>query len=121
MIKNARISGTMIGEEDHGIFTCYVFLDGSGFGGGFGGYALDEYVKEKKKRFGTAYGLQFIIRILKTLGVTEWEKLKGTPCRVETEGVGDRITKIGHFIEDRWFDPAEMLEEMNQMETASQK
>lgn len=110
--ENAVIESTMLGDEDHGIFTCYVFVSGDGWGCGFGGYALDEYNKKAEERIGTAYGLEFIKRILKTLEVTKWEKLVGTPVRVETQGLGGGITRIGHFRKNRWFDPKELLEEM---------
>lgn len=112
LIENAVIESTMLGEEDHGIFTCYIHVSGDGWGCGFGGYALDQYDKEQKKRIGTAYGLEFIKRILETLEIGQWEKLKGTPVRVETEGVGRGIKRIGHFRKNRWFDPAELLAEV---------
>ena len=111
-IANARISKTMLGFEDHGIFTCYVFVDGEGWGCGFGGYALDVWNKERKsgrgEREGTAYGAQFIVSILRTLEIDSWEKLPGTPVRVETEGIGGRILRIGHYLKNRWFDPKEL-------------
>jgi len=111
-IENAEITSTMLGNEDHGIFTCYVTVEGEGWGGGFGGYGLDQYIPEKKERIGTAYGLEFIKRILSTLEVSSWENLRGTPVRVETEGPGGRILRIGHFKKKRWFDPQELLKEM---------
>ena len=113
-VENAEIESTVLGDEDHGVFTCYVFVSGDGWGCGFGGYALDEYNKEKKERVGTAYGLEFIKRILKTLEIGTWEKLKGTPVRVETTGIGGKIARIGHFRKDRWFDPRELLAEMKE-------
>ena len=41
-IKNARITRTTLGVEDHGILTAFLHLEGDGWGIGFGGYALDE-------------------------------------------------------------------------------
>ena len=37
-IRNAVIQSTMLGYEDHGILTCFLHLDYSGAGQGFGGY-----------------------------------------------------------------------------------
>jgi hypothetical protein len=111
-IENAQIESTMLGNEDHGIFTCYVTVSGDCWGCGFGGYALDKYDSDKKRRVGTAYGLEFIKRILETLEIEEWEKLPGTPVRVETNGVGGGILRIGHFRKNRWFDPKQLLQEM---------
>lgn len=110
-VENALVGSTMLGEEDHGIFTCSLNIRGEGWGQGFGGYSLDQYDKEKKRRIGTAYGLEFIKRILKTLEIETWEKLPGTPCRIFRAENG-LITKIGHLIKDNWFDPADLLKEM---------
>lgn len=108
-IKNARIVRTTLGVEDHGIFSCFLMLEGDGWGGGFGGYALDGPVKEGgefKGRRGTAWGAEFIRRLLDTLCVETWEALPGTIVRVESEGWGGRAAvAIGHAIKDRWFRP----------------
>ena len=39
-IKNAIITGTYLGIEDHGILTFWLYLDYGGSGQGFGGYQL---------------------------------------------------------------------------------
>lgn len=110
-IENAVIESTTLGDEDHGIFTCYIFVSGDGWGCGFGGYALDEYNHKTEERIGTAYGLEFIKQILKTLEVSKWEKLVGTPLRVENTGVGGKITRIGHFRKNKWFNPQELQDQ----------
>ena len=105
--KNARIRSTRLGVEDHGILTAYIDLDYGGSGQAFGGYAFDAPVKvngEFSHREGTAYGMEFIRRVLVTLGVESWEKLPGTPIRVRASRA--QVEAIGHFIEDRWFDPS---------------
>lgn len=107
-IENGRVIGTMLGVEDHGIFTCYVMVESTSGCGGFGGHALDQYNRKNKQREGTAYGLEFVRKILSCLEVSEWEKLKGTPVRVETDGIGSGISRIGHYMKDRWFDPEEL-------------
>lgn len=111
-IKNAKISGTMLGYEDHGILTCMISLDYGGGGQGFGGYGLDAPRKENGKfigRFGTAYGMEFIARILKAVGVDKWEDLKGKHVRVGASWT--KVCRIGHIIEDKWFNPDEDLKE----------
>jgi len=105
MIENVTIKSTSLGVEDHGIFTCNLELSGDGWGCGFGGYALDEWNPEAKRRIGTAYGMEFIGAILRTLEVETWEQLRGQHIRAETERVGGRIIKIGHLIKNKWFDP----------------
>lgn len=109
-IKNAKITGTTLGYEDHGILTCFVHVEGDSWGCGFGGYGLDEWDEPQKARIGTAYGCQFIIETLKVVGVDSWEKLKGQHVRVESEGWGGKITRIGHITKELWFDPKALAE-----------
>ena len=102
-IENVVIESTMLGTEDHGIMTFFLYLNGDGWGCGFGGYCLDTFNENKKERVGVASGLQAIMEVLKTLEVDKWEDLRGTYIRCETEGSGGGITKIGHLIKDKWF------------------
>lgn len=110
--KNATIESTHLGVEDHGIMTCYLHLKYHGSGQGFGGYALDRQNGErdtKSRRIGTAYGCEFIKRILETVGVDRWEKLPGKHIRVRADH--SKVHGIGHIIEDQWFMPDEDLKE----------
>jgi hypothetical protein len=114
MIKNALIESTMLGWEDHGILTAWLTFTYDGAGQGFGGYSLDEPIKKDGKflyRRGTDYGMQFIEGIMKAVGATSWEKLKGMHCRVETDSQSDwggKIIRIGHIIKEQWFSPEEL-------------
>ena len=38
------------------------------------------------------------------VGVSRFSEMKNKYIRVETEGWGDTIHKIGNIIEDKWFD-----------------
>lgn len=101
-IRNAVIQSTQLGPEDHGIFTAYLMLQGDGWGIGFGGYGLDIY----DEHVAPAYGSYFIMEVLWVLEVRCWEKLPGTPVRVEIEGGwGGKALRIGHYFKDQWFDP----------------
>lgn len=105
-IKNAKITGVSLGYEDHGVFTCNLTLDYGGGGQSFGGYTLDEPKRKNGKflgRFGTAYGMEFLIRILKVVGVETWEDLKGKSVRVDASW--DKVHRIGNYLRDEWFDP----------------
>ena len=118
-IKNARIESTMLGTEDHGIFTAYVMLDYGGSGQGFGGYALDTWVGPRDgtgARRGTAYGMQWVIEVCRVVGVTKWEDLKGKHVRVDADF--GKIYRIGHIIKDVWFDPAQLLTEEKELADA---
>jgi len=101
--ENVKITGTFLGREDHGIFTCQLHISGDSWGCAFGGYSLDTYDQKKKDRVGTAYGMDFINSILETLEVSEWEKLPGTYCRVRLED--RKVIEIGHLIKPKWFNP----------------
>jgi len=105
-MRNAKIMSTMLGFEDHGIFTCWLYLDYGGAGQGFGGYSFDTPINDengKLIRIGGAYGAEFIRKILKTVGVDKWEQLPGKHIRVESSNTG--VGRIGHIIEDQWFAP----------------
>lgn len=109
-IRNAKIARTALGYEDHGIFTAMLYLEWGGGGQGFGGYGLDQYVKDSD-RIGTAAGLTFVMRCCETAGVATWEQLVGKHIRIEHDW--SKIHRIGHITDDdKWFDPAAMFEEM---------
>jgi len=98
--KNAKIDGTFLGVEDHGIFTFYLYLSYGGAGQGAGGYGLDSYDEKTNKRVGYKRGIQLIMEILKVVGVNTWEELKGKHIRVKAD-MG-RVYEIGNFLKDDW-------------------
>lgn len=117
-ITNAKIVSTMLGIEDHGIMSFFVFCEWSGAGCGFGGYCLDGPDRQddntplrSNKRIGHGHSYQAIRHILETVGVEKWEKLPGTLIRIEYNGLGKQLVKIGHIMEDRWFDIAKYMDE----------
>ena len=97
-VINARITGTMLGVEDHGIFTSFLYLEWEGGGVGIGGYVL-----------GGESGLKFIERTLEVVGVEKWEDLEGKSVRVETEGLGRPVKGIGNILKDDWLYPKEFF------------
>jgi hypothetical protein len=113
---NAKIDSTMLGVEDHGIMTCMIGLDYGGSHQGFGGYSFDGPKGRKSKtgdRIGTAFGCEFIRRVLEVVGVETWEQLKGKHVRVKREGGWNgSIVSIGNIIKDDWFDPKELANSM---------
>jgi len=116
-IKNAVIDGTMLGVEDHGLLTFYIYLDYGGCGQGFGGYALDEPLKVDGRfvrRRGTAFGTEAIMRLLKVVGVSKWEDLKGKAVRADAEQ--SKIHRLGHYLKDEWIDLKALSEEASREE-----
>jgi hypothetical protein len=85
-----RIESTRFGYEDHGILTVMLDCRSEGGGVGVGGFCLDQPVPDdpKHRRQGTAYGLDHLIRIIETVGVSSWEKLVGQHVIVLSEGSG---------------------------------
>ena len=104
MIANAQITDTFLGREDHGIMTFYIGIRMDGTECNVGGYALDEYDPKMKQRVFSPAGLEAISKILGVVGVRSWESLVGKYIRVYDNGWGNRITKIGNIIDEKWFD-----------------
>ncbi len=109
-IHNALITSTMLGFEDHGIMSFFLYLEFDGGGVGFGGYALDEYDKNQSKRVGVGMSIDLIKEIMEVVGVEKWEDLKGKHIRVDSEGWGGKALGIGSLMKDNWFYPAEFFE-----------
>ena len=100
--RNAIITNTMLGYEDHGLFTFMLYLDYGGSGQGAGGYALDSWYEQKKKRVGWAYGIDVIARIMQVVGVEKWEDLKGKHIRARSDW--GKVHAIGNFLKDDWME-----------------
>lgn len=111
IIENAKIVGTTLGIEDHGIMTFYLHIEFVKSACSFGGYSLDSYDKKVKRRIASAAGLQAIIEILKCVGVSKWEDLVGTYIRCEHQGWGGKILRIGNLIKDQWFSLEDFFKE----------
>lgn len=107
--RNARIDATKLGVEDHGILTAMLQLNYGGSCQGFGGWAFDQWDEKQQVRFGTAYGMEWIRRVLEAVGVESWEDLKGKYVRVKSDN--SKVYGIGHITEKLWFTPEEDMKE----------
>lgn len=108
-ILNAKITGTSLTMADHGCLVFWITVKGSGWGCNIGGFGIGKGYLGAKKFEGYAPGTEAIMRIMDTVGVDRWEDLKGCYLRVESDGWGGIITKIGHITDDKWFDLAEFF------------
>lgn len=113
-VKNAKITSTSLGYEDHGVFTFYLHLDYGGAGQGAGGYVLDRHTKKNRKRTGTKMGMDLIIAILRLLKVGIWEDLPGT--YVKAKMTHDKVIAIAPIFADNeresdWLDFGEFFSE----------
>lgn len=109
-ILNAKITNTKLGE-DHGCFTADLYIEGDGWGCAFGGYCLDHWYSDVGKHH-SPDGYGAIIELMKTLEVESWEELNGKYVRVEIEGWGGNIIKIGHLLKNKWFSWKDYFEEV---------
>jgi len=103
-VKNAKITSTMIGFEDHGCLTYMINLDYGGVsqGAGMGMFG------NKKKQNGALF-TEHIVGVLVVVGVSTWEELVGKSVRVVSDHC--QVYKIGHYLEDKWFTLHERPEE----------
>lgn len=108
---NAKIANTMLGFEDHGIMTFFLYLEWPGAGQGLGGFAIDIGSRESGERRGFGAGISAIRKILEVVGVQKWEDLKGKLVRAKVDGWGSsRVPIIGNILEDKWFDLKDFME-----------
>lgn len=112
-IENARITKVDLSFEDHGCLVLALVLEGNGWGCTFGGYVMgkgDLYTKPEEFT-GSPKGILEIMNIMYVVGVSRFNEMKDKYVRVETEGWGGSIKKIGNIIKDRWFDYREFYKE----------
>lgn len=106
-IRNAVITGTMLGREDHDIMTFMLYVESGAYSVGIGGYALDEsgpLVNGRITRKYSTKSFELISRILEVVGVRRWEDLKGKYLRFEDPGLGQTVKRIGNILTDDWLD-----------------
>ena len=105
-IENALITNVDLSMADHGCLTLAMTLEGGGWGVVYGGYCLGKgYLGADDDFFdGSAAGMEYLIRIMDTVGVEKFQDLKGKYVRVATKGWGDSVKIIGNIIHDKWFD-----------------
>ena len=105
-IENALITNVDLSMADHGCLTLAMTLEGGGWGVVYGGYCLGKgYLGAADDFFdGSAAGMEYLIRIMDTVGVEKFQDLKGKYVRVATKGRGGSVKIIGNIIKDKWFD-----------------
>lgn len=110
-ILNAKITGTKLTMEDHGCLSFWIFLEGAGWGVGYGGYCIGHgYLGANKFIAANGDGLEAMMRIMDVVGVDTWEDLNGQFVRVKTDGWGKKVDIIGNIMEDKWFNIKEFFE-----------
>lgn len=92
----AKIRTVRLGWEDHGIFTCQLDLDYGTSGQGAGGYCLDEPRRDGEDkfigRFGTAFGMEWIIRLMRACNAKDFSDVRGTTVvALREDGWGGKV------------------------------
>ena len=105
-IENALIKSVDLSMVDHGCLKLAMTLEGGGWGLVYGSHCLGKgYVGADDDSFdGSAAGMEYLIRIMDTVGVEKFQDLKGEYVRVATKGWGSSVKIIGNIIHDKWFD-----------------
>jgi hypothetical protein len=86
----AKVTGTMLGPEDHGIMTCMLYVDyENGSAQGIGGYDLR----------GVGAG-KFIEHLIAACGVRQWEDIGGQTIYVlrESERMNARVLGVQRVV-----------------------
>lgn len=96
----AKVNRTDFGVEDHGILSINVDFEFGGSSQGTGGYSLDGPTKFSpfkgkypKDRVGSAWGMEFLHRLMLALDVGEWSDIPGRTVYV-LRAKGDTFGKI---------------------------
>lgn len=109
-IENAQITSVDLSMEDHGVLTFYMTLEGAGFGVCYGGYCIGKGYVGASEFEGSAKGIEYIMRIMDTVGVAKFQDLNGKYIRVATKGWGSTVKIIGNLIKDQWLDAEEFFD-----------
>ena len=109
MIENARITSVSLSMADHGCLTFGIIVEGGGWGCNIGGWAIGHGYSGADYFDATGSGLVAMMKIMDVVGVEKWEDLKGKYIRVDSDGWGSTIHKIGNILKEDWFDIREFF------------
>ncbi len=112
-IKNAKITNVSLNMKNHGCLTLDIMLNGYDWGVLYGGYCLGKgYVGAKDDFFeGFGSGMEAIMRIMDTVGVSDLLDMKNQYVRVAEKGFGSSVKIIGNIVKDKWFDYESFFED----------
>lgn len=104
-IENALITNVDLSMADHGCLELAMTLEGGNWGVVYGGYCLGKgYLGADDDFFdGSAAGMEYLMRIMDTVGVEKFQDLKGKYVRVAIKR-GDSVKIIRNIVKDKWFD-----------------
>lgn len=109
-IQNAKITSDDLSMEDHCCFSLSMVIEGAGWGCVYGGHVIGKGYLGADSFEGYAKGIEYIMRIMDVVGVSNFQDLKGKYVRVATMGWGSSVNIIGNIINEKWFDPEKFFE-----------
>lgn len=110
-IDNMYIDKPDLSMQDHGCLILSLPMSGGAICVVYGGYCLGNGYLGADEFRGSAKGMEYIMRIMDTIGVEKFNDLNGKYCRIATKGWGDTVKIIGHITDDKWFDPEEFFKD----------
>lgn len=103
MISNAKITRVSLNMTEHYSFVLNLTLEGDGWGVVYGGYKLGSGALDADTFEGSAKGMEAIMRIMDTVGVSDLRDMEEKYVRVEHTGWNGGVERIGNIIKDKWF------------------
>ena len=109
-VRNALITHADLSMTDHGCLTLELVLEGDGWGVTYGGRVLGHGYLNAEEFEGNAKGIEYLMRIMDTVGVERFNDMKGKYVRVVTKGWGNTVDIIGNIARNKWFDQRKFFE-----------
>lgn len=103
-IKNVYIKDVDFTMANYGCLMLYLDLTGENFSVSYGGYALGKGRIGGDEFIGSPNGIEYIMRIMDTLGIERFQNIKGAFARIAFKNTNEPIKIIGNVLTDKWFD-----------------
>lgn len=105
-IENVLIDSVDLNGEDYGMLQFTMSLSGRHCCVYGSGYGLGRFNPWNKGDEFSSYphGIEYIGRIMATVGATRFNDMKGKYIRMASKGLGSTVEIIGNIIDDKWFD-----------------
>ena len=111
-ILNAKITDADLSMADQGVLIMRLALAGNGWRADYGGYVLGVGSLGASEFTGTPKGIEQIMRVMDTVGVTRFKELTGSLVRIAiSRSDNGPVHIIGNIITDKWFDIADFFTE----------
>jgi hypothetical protein len=111
-IFNGKITEADLSMAEHGVFIMLLTLTGDGWGVDYGGHVLGKGSVGAAEFSGEAKGIEQIMRVMDTVGVSHFKDLKDSYVRIAVHQKDKgRVNVIGNILTDKWFDIADFFAE----------